>query len=609
VAHRRAKITLVLARLRRWDVWRLFGVLWRANRALAFWWWTLILLRSLLPAVFVIAMGVTISAVQHGDSLAAPLAVLGVTFVVMESIGPLHDSLSANLGARASHYLHKVLMDACVQPLGLGHLENPALADKLSAAREFDLGLTGPSIVVAMPNVTGGFVQFGGGLAQLLVLFGYRWWAPLVLGAGWGSTHYFLRKTAIWMDRHSDEVVEQQRKAGYAYRLTVEAPASKEVRLFGLADWIVGGFTSLRHHLLDLSWRERRLQAKATLWCVLFVSIANVVFFWSLGRDAVNGGIALGSLVVFAQAGIGASAIAFADWDWWLFVAAQPVPIVLDIAGLMAPAGALPAGTVDAAGLPEADIRFDHVRFSYPTSEHVVLRDLDLTIPAGQSLAIVGQNGAGKTTLAKLLCRMYDPTAGAIRVDGRDLREFDLASWRARIAAVFQDYVRYELSLRDNVAPAGAPSDEPVLAALELARAANVTDLDTVLSRAYENGRDLSGGQWQRVALARALCAVQLGAGVVILDEPTAQLDVRGELEIFDRLIDATRGCTTILISHRFSTVRRADNICVVEDGRVVEYGTHDELLRRGGRYKEMFELQASRFGEEDDEEALEHLE
>jgi ABC-type multidrug transport system fused ATPase/permease subunit len=203
---------------------------------------------------------------------------------------------------------------------------------------------------------------------------------------------------------------------------------------------------------------------------------------------------------------------------------------------------------------------------------------------------------------------MYDPTEGAIRVDGRDVREFDLASWRARIAAVFQDYVRYELTLRDNVAPAGAPSDEVVLEALEMARAVNITGLDTVLSRAYENGRDLSGGQWQRVALARALCAVRLGAGVVILDEPTAQLDVRGELEIFDRLIDATRGRTTILISHRFSTVRRADKICVVEGGRVVEYGTHDELVARGGRYKEMFELQASRFGENEDDE-LDRLE
>src|SRR5205823_7122176 len=169
---------------------------------------------------------------------------------------------------------------------------------------------------------------------------------------------------------------------------------------------------------------------------------------------------------------------------------------------------------------------------------------LDLAIPAGTSMAIVGQNGAGKTTLAKLLCRLYDPQQGAIEVDGTDIRRLDINSWRSRITAVFQDFTRFELSLRDNVAPAGAP-DDLVRGALASAGAANLADLDTILARGYAGGTDLSGGQWQRVALARALCAVQLGAGVVLLDEPTAQLDVRGEAEIFDRILSATRQCTT----------------------------------------------------------------
>jgi ABC-type multidrug transport system fused ATPase/permease subunit len=234
-----------------------------------------------------------------------------------------------------------------------------------------------------------------------------------------------------------------------------------------------------------------------------------------------------------------------------------------------------------------------------------VLDGFDLVIPAGSSLAIVGQNGAGKTTLAKLLCRLYDPQAGAIEVDGVDLRALDLESWRARVTAVFQDFIRFELPLRDNVAPGGAP-DATIRAALAEAGAAGLADLDVVLSRAYPGGTDLSGGQWQRVALARALCAVKLGAGLVLLDEPTAQLDVRGEAEIFERLLAATRHATTILISHRFSTVRHADRICVLEHGRVVELGTHDELIALGGRYRTMFELQASRFG--DDAEAGEAL-
>jgi ABC-type multidrug transport system fused ATPase/permease subunit len=267
---------------------------------------------------------------------------------------------------------------------------------------------------------------------------------------------------------------------------------------------------------------------------------------------------------------------------------------VLRLEPAMQPAGALPAGHDSARALPAREVRFRNVSFGYPGGP-LVLDGFDLTIPAGSSLAIVGQNGAGKTTLAKLLCRLYDPSAGTIEIDGRDVRELDLDEWRRRITAVFQDFIRFELPLRDNVAPAYAP-DEKVLAALAAAGAERLTYLDTVLARGYDGGTDLSGGQWQRVALARALCAVSMGAGVVLLDEPTAQLDVRGESEIFERLLSATRHCTTILISHRFSTVRHADRICVLEHGRVVELGTHDELMAVGGRYRTMFDLQAQRF-------------
>jgi ATP-binding cassette subfamily B protein len=241
------------------------------------------------------------------------------------------------------------------------------------------------------------------------------------------------------------------------------------------------------------------------------------------------------------------------------------------------------------------------VRFGYPTTNETVLEGLDLTIPAGSSLAIVGQNGAGKTTLAKLLCRLYEPQAGSIEVDGVDLRELELESWRSRVTAVFQDFVRFELPLRDNVAPRGAP-DDVIRAALADAGASQLGELNTVLARGYEGGTDLSGGQWQRVALARALCAVRQGANVVLLDEPTAQLDVRGEAEIFERILRATADVTTILVSHRFSTVRHADRICVLEHGRVIELGTHEELMAARGRYCTMFELQAQRFGDDTDE-------
>jgi ABC-type multidrug transport system fused ATPase/permease subunit len=339
------------------------------------------------------------------------------------------------------------------------------------------------------------------------------------------------------------------------------------------------------------------------------VLAANVAVFWSLGSAAADGTLGLDRLATYASAAIGTSMIAFGGLSWALDGAAAPVAAVLRLEQEMAPAGELVRGNLQASGIPAQQIRCRNVTFAYPATEQPVLEGFDLTIPAGSSLAIVGQNGAGKTTLAKLLCRLYDPQDGAIEIDGTDLRELDLDAWRSRLAAVFQDFIRFELPLRDNVAPAGAP-DDVIELALSDAGGAGLAPLDTVLARGYEGGIDLSGGQWQRVALARALCAVRLGAGVVLLDEPTAQLDVRGEAEIFDRILAATRHATTILISHRFSTVRHADRICVLEGGKVVELGTHDELMATGGRYRTMFDLQASRFdadGVEEEEEGAQY--
>jgi ATP-binding cassette, subfamily B, bacterial len=606
-------------RLRARDDVRFAAVLPAAGGTLAAAWWTLLVLRGLLPALFAIAMGALVGAVERGNGLAAPLAAVGVVFVLLQVLAPIHQVVGANLGSRTAAWLYDQLTVACVRPPGMGHLESPRLTADLAMARDFDLAISGPPMSISMDFIAAGLVEMVGGLASAVVLAAWAWWAPVLLAGAWLATHWLLRESAVWRDRNTEEVREAQRHADYAFRLAVEPPAAKELRLFGLGDWVVERFRSRRERLTELRWQATRLRERPVLWSLLLVLAANLVVFWFLGAAAAGGGLTLGRLVTFASAAASTSMIAFGGLSWALDGAAAPVAAVLRLRPATERAGALAqgksaAGATALAGMPAREIRFRQVTFAYPAAgagegggdgaggdgAPPVLAGFDLTIPAGSSLAIVGQNGAGKTTLAKLLCRLYDPQAGAIEVDGVDLRAMDPDAWRSRLTAVFQDFIRFELPLRDNVAPGGAP-DEVIEQALAAAGAAGLAALDTVLARGYPGGTDLSGGQWQRIALARALCAVRLGAGVVVLDEPTAQLDVRGEAEIFDRILTATRHTTTILISHRFSTVRHADRICVLEHGKVVELGTHDELMAAGGRYRTMFELQASRFGDSGD--------
>ena len=586
-----------ISRVRNSNQWRFFGVLLRADRGLAVAWWIILILRGLLPAVFAIAMGVLVGAVQQGGSLTAPLATVGATFVLLQILGPLHQTAGENLGSRTAAWLYDQLTRACVSPPGIGHLEDTRLTTDLSMARDFDLGISGPPLSISMGFISSGLVELAGGLASAAVLAAYHWWAAAILAGAWIATHWLLRESAVWRDRNTAEVRQAQRHAEYAYRLAVDAPAAKELRLFGLAGWVVDRFSSSRRRLLDLQWNATRLRERPVLWSLLLVLSANVFVFWIMAEDAAAGRLSFARLVTFVSAAAAVSMIAFGGLSWALDGASAPAAAVLRLRESMGREGALVLGHRAAARMPAREIRFRNVRFAYPGADRTVLEEFDLTIPAGSSLAIVGQNGAGKTTLAKLLCRLYDPRGGAIEIDGVDLRDLDVEAWRERLTAVFQDFIRFELPLRDNVAPHGA-SDDVIRAALAEAGAAELAGLDTILGRGYEGGTDLSGGQWQRIALARALCAVRQGAGVVLLDEPTAQLDVRGEAEIFARILEATRNITTILISHRFSTVRQADRICVLEHGRVVELGSHDELIAAGGRYRTMFEMQASRFEE-----------
>jgi ATP-binding cassette, subfamily B, bacterial len=559
----------------------------RADPPMAAAWWVMLGARGLLPAAFSVATGVLVAAVQHRASLAAPLAVVGVVFILMQVLGPLHTSLSANLGDRTAAWLYDELTGACAAVPGIGHLEDPGLVDMVA------------------------------GLAQACVLFGFAWWAPPVLAGAWLATHWLLRESAVWKDRNTDEVRQAQRDADYAFRLAVDPPAAKEVRIFGLPDWVLERFLTSRRHLHRLQYEATRMRERSVLASLAIVLAANGLVLWMLGSAALDHRLSLGALVAYASAVAGASMIAFGGLNWALDGASAPVAAVARLKAAMSKAGTITErGHNPADGMPSQNIAFRDVTFAYPAAPgRPVLRNFSLEIPAGSSLAIVGQNGAGKTTLAKLLCRLYDPQSGAIEADGTDLRDLDLESWRRRVTAVFQDFTRFELTLRENVVPRQTADgrdpgalDDAVRAALDEAGATDLAGLDTPLAKGYAGGTDLSGGQWQRVALARALASVRLGAGLVLLDEPTAQLDVRGEMEIFERILAATRQCTTILISHRFSTVRHADRIAVVEDGQIAELGSHDELMRLRGRYWRMFSLQAQRFAAGTPEEGEEEV-
>jgi ATP-binding cassette subfamily B protein len=573
-----------------------------------------VLVGALLSSGFTYVSGQLVGAVPEalrggiespgGRSLLVLLVLTVAVFVVMQALNPVRELLAEMLGRRLEAYLQGRVMGTTLRPTGVAHLEDPGLLDLISRTRSVALGQYTPEQALrGLVDLVVRRLQ-AVGAALLLAVFFDPWIAAGLLGAllfiRARLRVQFLRVISV-LEGNTGEL----RRSGYFLDLALSPGAAKETRVFGLGGWVVGTFRSHWLEAMQKLWAERRRSSMTAMpWTIALTFASLLVSFVLVGRAAVEGEIGLAALAICAQAILGMfnSIFSFNDTDIWLEYGATSVPAALEFERRAS--GHRLGGTRDAASMPEREIRLEGMSFSYPGAERPVYEDLDLTVPAGRSLAIVGENGAGKTTLIKLLCRLYDPTGGCILVDDTDLRDLDPVSWRRRVAVLFQDFVRYELSAADNVGFGAVDrlGDRDALqtaahrAGAEEVLAGLPRGWDTMLSRRYEGGADLSGGQWQRLALARALLAVEAGAGVLVLDEPTASLDVRAEVEIFDRFLELTRGLTTLLISHRFSTVRRADAICVLEGGRIVEKGTHDELVARGGRYARMYELQASRF-------------
>ena len=482
--------------------------------------------------------------------------------------------------------------------LDLAYYENAEYHDTLHRAQQ-----EAPYRPVAIVNGIAQAAQGGLILVGLALLLAATQWglalALLVpaLPAMFLRMRY-ARRVHAWQRQSS----AQQRLAAYLHLLVTAAAAAKEIRLFDLGSLFVGRFRDLRRRLrceqLSMSGRHclMNLCLSAAAGLVAFGAYAFIAY------RALRGEITVGALVLYYQAfhrGQGALGDFFSSLAG-LYENSLFLTYLRDLLALNPRFSPVTRAESARAAIGQG-IVFDKVGFCYPGSARKALHDISLTINPGEHLALVGPNGSGKTTLVKLLCRLYAPTEGRITLDGVDLQDFDEAALRRMMSVVFQDFIRYHASARENIwfGDSVLAADDPKIAVA--ARAAEVDRLiaelphgyDTILSNWFEGGEDLSAGQWQRIAIARAFVRQ---APLVILDEPTSALDAFSEHEVLSTLRGLTRNRTSVIVSHRFSTVRDADRICVLEDGYLRELGAHNELMARRGAYAQMFTLQAGAY-------------
>jgi ATP-binding cassette subfamily B protein len=577
---------------------------------------------SIMPNLVLIAAGHLVgtipAAADHGlgspagHRLVVALAITGALYAAALVLGPVQSALSSVVKWRLVYRTEDRLIAAVSGPVGIAHLEDPKVLDDLALAQGQLTGQMPADAPMTLALVVSNRVS---GLLACLVLASWQWWLGLGMFVMWMA----IRRPQLALIREQGALYagssEDLRRAWYLQRLAASPGVAKESRVFGLGGWLVDRYRSTFLMAMAAPWAVLRRLDRAVLFLSLPVLVAFGVACGYLGLAAYRGEIGLGTLAIMLPMLAATTPLGDISWDdvalSWMI---QGLPRVGELetslsAAVSGLAGSLPvAGT----GLPVREVRFEEVRFRYPGADRDVFGGLDLVLRAGQSTALVGINGAGKTTLVKLLARLHDPVSGRILVDGTDLSLLRPTEWQRQVAVVFQDFAHYPLSFAENIG-FGSPSFLSDVAGLsDAARRAGALDVlsglsgpsgpsglsgwDTVLSRSYDGGVDLSGGQWQRIALARALFAVRHGATILVLDEPTAWLDARGEADFFDRFLEITEGTTTLIISHRFSTVRRADHICVLDEGRVLEEGDHESLIAAGRRYAELFGLQAARF-------------
>ena len=569
---------------------------------------TLTLLGSAVPAASAVAVGWLIArlAADPADlvsAAAAPLTMYALVLLAGHVVTAVRQPLSYLAEARIDGRHRAELSRLAASSSTIGALERTEVQALIRTARadpeSFMDGTPGAG-VLAQLDLIGRSLALVGACA---VLAAYAWWlGPLLLVAGvvlhqlrWDEGRRWRR---VW--RHVP--VPSMRADVWTDALTSPAEG-KETRVFGLSGWALDRVDEHLRSAYDPMWPVGRRILVNKVWQLVALLIPLGIAYVTVAVDAAGGG----TPVAVATAALFASMTVFEAFDNAPQATINAITCIHAFSEVRKELIGAEEPQERPSGTPQPRpplVRFEKVQFRYPGTEPLVLDGLDLEIRPGELLAIVGVNGAGKSTLIKLLASLYEPTSGRITADGVDLADLGPTAWRTQLSVVFQDFVRYHLSAADNVALGNAAVEPDRAAVVDAARDAGLDEVvdglpdgwDTPLARARSGGVDLSGGQWQQVALARALYAVRTGARLLVLDEPTAHLDVRTERDVFARLAAHRGEASVVLISHRLSTVRQADRIVLLSDGRVAEAGTHDELMATGGRYAAMFAIQAQRF-------------
>jgi ATP-binding cassette, subfamily B, bacterial len=538
---------------------------------------------------------------QAGHRLIAALVVAALLYAGSLILDPVGGALGTAASQRITGQLQARLLTAVTAPATVAHLEDQETLNRLASAEGSLSGYFPGDAPVTWVGVVAGRLS---GVFGCAVIAAYYWWLGLALLVMWLVVRQVILKSVLKQAIDMRGQTTEMRRAWYYTGVGSKARDAKEVRVFGLAQFFGGRYArhftaSIEAGHAGLRGLHRRAAACFVLvlggYALAIYTITDAARTHQIGTRSMA--IMLPMLAITAAAGnVSLGDITLA---WTLFALPDADRLEADLR----PPSELD-GVTDPGDGPRTAVRFESVRFRYPTGSTDVLGGTDLELAAGTSTALVGVNGAGKSTLVSLLARLRDPTAGRITVDGTDIRELDPGRWQRNIALMPQDPVRYPLSAYDNVAFGSlehADDRAGVERAAQLSGFAAVVDglpgrWDTVLARELPGGAELSGGQWQRLALARALFATFHGARILVLDEPTAALDVRAEARFYQRFHEITAGLTTLVISHRFATVRRAARIYVLDGGVITESGSHDDLVAAGGTYAEMYRLQAARF-------------